>query len=88
MGTSELGKRYYTLRCKSALVPMKFELLKDYKKESIATFAGYRIIGTNRVRFVTENLMALLELPPHDRAAIDEALAILNSDECYVDNEQ
>lgn len=81
--TSQGGTRLYSLVCKSTLIPLEFNLVKESELGNgvIATFKGYRIKCTDYIRFVMSNPMALLELPTYDRVAVDYALLFLNSDE-------
>ena len=79
--TSELGTEKYILCCTiSSSVPIEFELARDGRKGPIATFLGYKVELSDYIRFVVKNPIALLELLPYDRAAVDHALYLLNSD--------
>lgn len=72
--TSKYALRYAV----SSLEPFKFELLKD--KRIVASFLGYKVDYNRYIRFVVSNPMAIFELPSYDRAAVDHALYLLNSD--------
>jgi len=79
---SELGTREYVLKCiLSSSVPIQFELSREGRKEPVAIFLGYQVEMSDYVRFVVKNPIALMELEPYDRAAVDYALYLLNSDE-------
>lgn len=78
---AQLETRKYILNgIISSSVPTKFELIRIGRKEPIATFLGYQV-NSDYIRFVVLNLMALTELAPYDRVAVDHALYLLNSDE-------
>lgn len=81
LSTSELGSRTYYLRCTSTLEPIQYELEKMEGKKVISEFYGYRVLGQPYCRFVLSDPKLIIELPPEDRAAIDFALDILNSND-------